>query len=65
METARLGRRLEATKGCCGLPGAGNLLFSCSWEGFVECFCSPCFALSGIRLEQHLLPELRTWGRQC
>lgn len=41
METAKLGRWLEAIKGCCGLPGTGNLLFSYSWEDSLSVFAVP------------------------
>lgn len=41
METARLGRLLEAIKGCCGLLGAGNLLFNYSWEDSMSIFTVP------------------------
>lgn len=51
METARLGRRLEALKGCCGLPGAGNLLFSYSWEGSLSGFVVPVLLSVALALD--------------
>lgn len=61
METARLGRRLEAIKGCCGLPGPGNLLFSCSWEDSLSVFAVPVFLWVALDWNSICCLSLEPW----